>query len=98
MRDKVAFGLYLSQQHGDDPFFENPIHLEVTFYMPLPKPISKRTASLYKVSPPHLSNLYKFLIESIKDIIIRDDRVVCSLSVKKVYDKEPRTELIITEV
>lgn len=98
MRDKVAFGLHLSKQHADDPFFENPIHIEATFYMPIPKSLKDRKDTLYTTHQPLLCNLHKFLIDAIKDIIIQDERVICSLSVKKVYDKEPRTELIITEL
>jgi Holliday junction resolvase RusA-like endonuclease len=97
-RDKVAFGLYLSQQHNDEPFYEKPIHLEVTFYMPIPKPINERKLTHHHSAKPYLDNLYKSFLEAIKNILIVDDRVICSLSMKKVYDKEPRTEVIITEV
>lgn len=97
-KDKVSFGLYLDQQHADEPFFEKPIHIDVTFYMPIPKPLKERTSSLYNAGTPYLENLWKFLLDAMKDILILDDRVICSLSMKKVYDKEPRTELIITEV
>jgi Holliday junction resolvase RusA-like endonuclease len=95
MKDRVAFGLYLSQQHNDEPLFEKPIHLEVVFYMAMGKtPKDKQ----YHAAPPYLDNLYTFLVDALKDVLIRDGRVICSLSLKKVYDKEPRTELIITEV
>jgi len=97
-RDKVSFGLYLAQQHNDEPFFDKPIHLDVTFYMPIPNPIKERSNSVYHATAPFLDNLYRFLVDAIKDIVIADDRVICSLSVKKVYDKEPRTEIVITEV
>jgi len=98
MRDKVCFGLYLNQQHNEEPFFDKPIHMDVTFYMPIPKPIKERPNSIHHSITPSLDCLYKFFIDAIKDIIIADTRVICSLSIKKVYDKEPRTELKITEV
>ena len=97
-RDKVSFGLHLSQQHNEEPFFEKPIKLEVTFYLPLPKTQNPNRPYSFCNNPPYLSNLYSFLLDAIKDIIIKDSRVICSLSLKKVYDKEPRTELVITEV
>lgn len=97
-KDMVSFGLYLSQQHNDEPFFENPIHLDVTFYMPIVRSIKDRPDTVYHSNSPYLDNLYKFLLHSIKNVLIADDRVICSLSLKKVYDKEPRTELTITEV
>lgn len=97
-KDSISFGLYLNQQHAGEPFYSNPIHLEVTFYMPVVKSRKDIDNSLYHSSAPYLDNLYKFLLEAMKDVLIADDRVICSLSLKKVYDKEPRTELKITEV
>ena len=97
-RDKVSFGLYLAQQHNDEPFFDKPVHLDVTFYMPIPKQLKERSDSVYHFAVPFIDNLWRFFIDAIKDIVISDERVICSFSAKKVYDKEPRTELIITEV
>lgn len=96
--DKLSFGLYLNKQHGFDPIFSNPIHMDVTFYMPIPKSIKKRKSSLYHSTFPDLDNLCKFLMDAIKDVLVIDDKIICSLSAKKMYDKEPRTEIVITEV
>jgi Holliday junction resolvase RusA-like endonuclease len=95
-RDKVNFGLCLSNLQGNDPLFKNPIHIDVIFYMPIPKTIKERRT--YHSCAPDLDNLCKFVLDAIKDVLIIDDRIICSLSAKKVYDKEPRTELTITEV
>lgn len=92
----VSFELYLDQQHDDEPFFTTPIHIEATFYMPFP--LNKTTNILFHSNPPSIDNLYKFLLKTMKGIVITDERIICSLSLKKVYDKEPRTELVITEV
>lgn len=97
-RDKVSFGLYLAQQHNDEPFFDNPIHLDVVFYMPFPKLTKDQPTSIYHSATPYMNNLWRYFVDAIKDILIRDDRVICSFSAKKVYDKDPRTELVITEV
>lgn len=98
-KDAISFGLYLNKIHNDEPFYSNPIHVEATFYMPVPSKLDKdRQLPLYHANAPYLDNLYKFLLDAMKDVLIADDRVICSLSLKKVYDKEPRTELIITEV
>lgn len=97
-RDVVAFGICLSNQHNDEPLFEKPVHLDVTFYMPLIKQFDGKKLPSFHSRSPFVDNLYKFLISAMKDVIIADERVICSLSLKKVYDREPRTELIITEV
>lgn len=94
-KDIVSFGLYLSQQHNEEPLFTNPIHLDITFYMPITSKIIK---SVYHSNPPYLDNMYKFLFHCMKDVVFADERIICSLSIKKVYDREPRTELVITEV
>jgi Holliday junction resolvase RusA-like endonuclease len=66
--------------------------------MPIPKPIKERPNSIYHSVAPYLESLNKFFLDAIRDIIITDDRVICSFSAKKVYDKNPRTEIVITEV
>jgi Holliday junction resolvase RusA-like endonuclease len=78
--------------------FGNPISLDVIYYMPIPKPIKERSKSIYHGTVPYLESLNKFFLDAIRDIIIVDDRVICSFSAKKVYDKNPRTEIKITEV
>ena len=97
-RDKVSFGLYLAQQHNDEPLFSKPINIDVIFYMPISKILKERPGSIYHSTIPYMGNLLRFFFDAIKDILIVDDRVICSFSVKKVYDKEPRTEIVITEV
>ncbi len=99
-RSEVSFGLYLSQQHNDEPLFEkNPIQVDVTFYMPFPKICKDEDKNyLYNVNPPYLESLYEFLLDAMKDVVIKNSHIICSLSVKKVYDEEPRTEMVITEV
>ncbi len=97
-RDSVAFGLYLSQQHNEEPLFNKQIHIDATFYMPINKALKDRKESYHHGDKPYLDNLYKFLVESMRNVVIPDERVICSLSLKKVYDKEPRTEFTITEV
>lgn len=97
-REQVCFTLYLSQQHNDEPFFTNPVHLEVIFYMPIHKLVKDRQESHYHHTVPYLDNLYKFVLDAMRGVVVSDERVISSVSLKKVYDKEPRTELTITEV
>jgi Holliday junction resolvase RusA-like endonuclease len=97
--DIIAFGLHIAQQHNDEPLFSTPIQLKIKFYMPIStnhqnhKPKSK-----HHVTIPFLESLYKFVIDVMKDIVITDERIICSLTLEKVYDKNPRTEIVITEV
>lgn len=97
-RDKLAFGLYLAQQHNDEPLFDKPMKISVVFYMPIPKTVNERKLTHYHAKAPDIDNLQKFLYDALKGVVIADDRLICSLVADKIYDKEPRTELVITEV
>lgn len=97
-QDKNSFGLFLLNQHNNEPLFDKPVHLDVIFYMPIPKSITQRKSSRYHSTFPDLDNLCKFLLDAIKDILIIDDRIICSLSAKKIYDKHARTEVLIKEI
>jgi len=97
-KDKLAFGLHLINQHDDEPLFDKAIHLDMTFYMNIPKAKQDKLKSIYHVGPVDLDNLCKFLLDAIKGVLIIDDRIICSITMKKVYDWLPRTELTITEV
>lgn len=96
--DKVAFGLHLLNQHNNEPLFSKPISLEVIFYMPIAPTKKERVESSWHSIVPDIDNLCKFLEDAIKDVLITDDRIICSLSAKKVYSKQPRTEFTIREL
>lgn len=96
--EKLSFGLHLANQHNEEPLFGCAIHIDITFFMPMHKSLKKREKTLYHSAAPDIDNLCKFLLDSLKGVVIVDDRKISSLSAKKVYDKVPRTELVITEV
>lgn len=97
-QDKVMMGLYLNQQHNDEPLFNKATHLEVIFYFNYPKTLKKRSGSSWVSTVPDLDNLEKFLLDSIKNILITDDRIIVSMNSKKIYDKDPRVEFTLTEL
>lgn len=99
-REKLAFGIYLNSQHGNDPKFTSPVKVEVTFHMPLPKTVSKRKDTIWHCTLPDIDNLQKFLLDAINDtgVIWKDDSIVSAVFAQKVYDKQPRTHIIITEL
>jgi Holliday junction resolvase RusA-like endonuclease len=92
----TRFNLHLAQQHNEEPLFSKPLDLSIVFYMPLTNKTYKQND--YHSNHPLMNDLYRFVLHSLKDTILSDDRLICSLSLKKVYDNEPRTEIIITEV
>lgn len=98
--EKVAVGLYLIKDHGSMPKFEGPLKLSVTFFMKQNKSVKERTKGPYCYKTPDLDNLVKFLCDSINDTdtIWQDDKQVADLQVQKIYDGNPRTVLIISEL
>lgn len=99
LQEKVVFGLHLNKQHGDEPKFDNAVHVDATFYMPIPRTICKRGKSPWVKTFPDIDNLQKFILDTFTQCgIWKDDCIVSSLMAKKVYDKEPRTHIIVTEL
>lgn len=97
-RDKVATGLYLSQQHGNDPLFINkPLAISIIFYIKPPK-LKKPKLSKWHFKAPDCDNFQKFLFDAMKDIIIQDDKLFAHIDAKKIYSDNPRTEFTITEL
>lgn len=98
--EKLATGLHLKQQHGDTPQFHGPLHVEVTFHIPLPKATRDRRPDPWCDTKPDMDNLTAFLFDSINDtgVIWNDDRQIASLLSRKVYDKKPRTYILIKEL
>lgn len=94
--DKLAYGLYLAQQHNNEPLFEGPLWLDVIFHMAEPLTVRRRRTYKWHDGRPDLDNLEKFLQDAITDtgIIWKDDAVVSKKTSEKVY--HPNTELIIT--
>lgn len=96
---KNAASLNLAIQHGNDPLLEGPLHFDVTFFMQTPQSQSKlkQSALLNKphVFKPDLSNLLKFCEDLCSGIIFNDDCIISSITCKKVYDANPRTEFTL---
>lgn len=96
-QEKLLFRVAVEQQHARCALFNNPISVDITFYMPYPLVLRKKRNYEFHSIRPDLDNLIKFLLDAIKGIVIVDDRIIYSLKAEKVYDETPRTEFIITE-
>lgn len=101
---KVIYGIYLQQQHDDEPLFSRPIEMDITFYMPTPLAVEfrirkkKNEIDAYHRSRPDLDNMIKFCLDAIKDVLITDDKIIYAITARKVYDDDPRTEFTIKEI
>lgn len=76
-------------------------HLSITFYMPTNESDSEgqKNAKLWGLEPcnkkPDCSNMYKFYEDAANEVLYPDDSMIVSGDFKKLYDKNPRTELNI---
>jgi len=79
-----------------------PIHMDVVFYMPIPKSLSSVKQKNLDQKPHHvkpdLSNLIKFIEDCANEICFGDDATISSITARKIYDDFPRTELTLTEI
>jgi Holliday junction resolvase RusA-like endonuclease len=100
--EKTVAMLSLDRQHGKDPMFDGPVHLEITFYMNIPTSVPKKKKSAINgtphVSNKDLDNLIKFVGDICNGICWADDRIVASINAKKIYDNKPRTEFTIRNI
>ncbi len=98
--DKLATGIYLQQQHAGEPKFTKPVHVDCVFYMQSPRVIKAGKSTIWCAQVPDLDNLVKFSLDAINDtgVIWSDDRIVTSLTAKKIWDNNPRTHIVIKEL
>ena len=79
-----------------------PLSLTITFYMPIPKSISKKKHAALIGQPhaktPDTSNLIKLPEDCFNGILWEDDCLICHLDAKKLYDEDPRTVFEIKEI
>jgi len=95
-QEKLGLGLYLNKIHDAQPKWIGPLSLDVIFYLPVPK---KKPTSQWCINLGDLDNYIKFLLDTITDCQLwDDDRIVCQIHAKKLYDTHPRTILNITEL
>lgn len=99
---KLHTGILIQSQHKPDICYEGPLHLDVTFFMRIPRKIhTKREIEknfTYHHCRPDLSNLLKFIEDVAQSILFRDDAQICYITSRKVYHQEPRTEFILKEM
>lgn len=93
---KLVYSIQLANQHEGKPMFTGPLHIEVVFYMRIAAAKKgKQLAGTYHCFRPDIDNLLKFIADVATGVLYHEDCIIASVATKKVYDDEPRTELII---
>lgn len=82
--------------------FTGPLYAALTFYLPKPKSKIRKNSTPfpYPDGKPDIDNLEKLVYDALNGIIYVDDgQIVTALLNKRwAYDREPRVEIIITEM
>ncbi len=98
---KLIADISLESQHNDRPLFTGHIAFDVLFYFPIPHPIRAKIKAKQgdmHSDKPCIFLMLNFLIHSCEGILFTDTRNIVYESGFKRYDKEPRTEIVITEL
>ena len=85
----------------NEVIFHTPIHLDVIFYMPVPKTSKirmERAKEKYHFKRPDLDNLIKFVCDACMGVLYKDDSIIVSINAKKVYSSNARTVFTISEI
>ncbi len=78
-----------------------PVHLDITFFMPIPKSTPKKKAEIMRkeglphIKRPDLDNLVKLVKDALNGVFWKDDSQIFSMNVSKKYSENPATEITI---
>ena len=103
-KDKLVYKITLESQHKDEHLFSKPVSIDMTFFMAMPNVVIERRKKsgieecIHHCVKPDIDNLVKFVFDAIKNVIITDDKIIYSMTAKKLYDSNPRTEFTIKEI
>ena len=101
--DKADFLAMAIEHKPDHPANNTGILMNLAFFMPRPKyhfnskgEVKDRYKYIGHLKTPDCDNLAKMVIDALAGIYYRDDSLITSLHIEKVYSYQPRTEVAIT--
>ncbi len=98
---KLLTDISLESQHDDRPLLSGPLAIDVAFYFPVPRSIRAKIKAKHgdwHSTKPSISLLFNFIEHSAEKIIFDNGGSLSRASYVKLYDREPRTEITITEL
>lgn len=100
--EEAKFLLMFLQQWDGIPISNKAIRVKLAFYMKRPKAhygTGKNAGKLKPNAPfshakrPDLDNMIKWVLDCLNGSVWKDDSLISSISARKVYDENPRTEI-----
>lgn len=97
--EKMRDSLSIKFQHNGLKMFEDSIHLDVEFGFEFPKRFTKKQKDFCLHKPfanrCDLDNLVKYLADICIGILYNDDKIITSMSARKVYAEKNYTKFSI---
>lgn len=99
---KLMTCISIDSQHNGAELFTGPLHINITFFMPIPKSTSyKQALKLQGTShqiKPDIDNLIKMVLDVCSNrLLYHDDCIISRITANKIYDITPRTEFTFIE-
>lgn len=100
---EIAEKAFISQalQHKPEQPLQHEAHINIKFFMPIPKSERKWIAEVPKscvawhTKKPDIDNLGKLVLDALNKGFLRDDSIIYELWMRKEYSNDPRIEVLI---
>jgi len=95
--EKLLSGIHFVSQMKNELPFSGPVAITCYFFMKIPA--SKRKRRPLCSTKPDIDNLQKYYFDVLTDCkVLQDDCLICESHAFKIYDKNPRVEISISEL
>lgn len=96
-QERIAWGLYMRREHQDEPLFQGPLLIDIIFFVRTPKEKPWLEGCFHDTIPDN-DNFEKHLLDSMKNVLVKDDRIFAKCNKVKVYRKIPGCTFRVTEL
>lgn len=97
--------ILLAQEYRPEHIWTEPIEVQVTFFFPWTKSITKKrklswseSGLDYKSTKPDLDNLEKMLFDALEGVIYQNDSQIVSKFSEKRLSDTPRIQIVLTKI
>lgn len=104
VKDYKAYVSAIAKQNAPQNPLEGALGVKIKFYRPIPKSTSKKRREAMNagierpIVKPDTDNFTKAVLDSLNNIIYKDDSQIVGLWAEKYYSDNPCTKIEITEV
>ena len=88
----------------NQPLFETPIQVNLIAYFPIPKSFNKRQKQqalnneIFPTKKPDIDNVAKAVLDALNGVIYKDDSLIVSTHISKLYEDAENNSKILVEI